>query len=436
MSRLVLGLGLISLLAGCTFEPSGDGGDRCEARCDGADAITCPAGPEGAPVVETCAVACAATPAPHCGALAPSNTAAIDLGSLLPMATMPLALPAGSNYSLNTDTGEIRIGAGPDLLPVPGTVFRLIEPKMALLVVDALTVPADVTLFGFGTRALVVVARGDIDVAGTIDFSPGCTLGEGYTLRCGGPGGGNGGRDGVVTLGCAPGNNGSQKGGGAGGGFGTRGGAGGPGGLVAMSSALDRCGNTAGNPLVPLIGGGGGGAGAPNSLADGGGGGGAIQLSALGRVRVAGSAAAPATIYVGGAGGWGADGNNGGGGGGAGGGIFLEGATIELGEAALIATGGGGGGGRNGSDGAAGRRDGAAAAGGSSSGGGAGGDGAIDSTAAEPGAAGGGMMNIDGGGGGGGGLGRIRLHTPTGDVTVPATTRTQGVLSTGAFPIE
>ena len=46
------------------------------------------------------------------------------------------------------------------------------------------------------------------------------------------------------------------------------------------------------------------------------------------------------------------------------------------------------------------------------------------------------MMNIDGGGGGGGGLGRIRVHTRTGQFTVPASTRAEGVLSTGAFPIE
>ena len=76
------------------------------------------------------------------------------------------------------------------------------------------------------------------------------------------------------------------------------------------------------------------------------------------------------------------------------------------------------------------------AAGGTSTGGGDGGDGAITSTSAEPGAAGGGMMNIDGGGGGGGGLGRIRVHTRTGQFTVPASTRAEGVLSTGAFPIE
>jgi len=434
MLRTVLAL---SLLAGsaCTFSPAGGDDGVCTPGCEGAALTTCPAGATGAPVIETCAEVCVATPAPHCGRRLPSNLDAATLDPLLAEATASLILPPGVDYAFDTDTGALTVAGTGATVPRVGTAFTLLAPKLAVLVVDDFTLPAGVTLTGTGTRGLIVVAEGDIELDGVLDFGPGCVLGaEGDTKRCAGPGGGNGGKPGAVAQGCAGGHNGAGDGGGAGGGFGTKGGRGGTGSSNATAQDLDGCGDLAGNPLVPLIGGSGGGAGAAMSMASGGGGGGAVQLSAFGRLRLAGTAAERATIYVGGAGGQGSMGNHGGGGGGAGGGILLEGTTIELVDAALIASGGGGGGGRGGEPGSDGRFDGAVAAGGSSSGGGDGGDGAVDASPAEDGAAGGGGANTDGGGGGGGGLGRIRINTPSGQFTVPTSTLTRGVLSTGAIP--
>lgn len=435
MLRSALALSLLSA-AGCTFSPAGGDDGVCTPGCDGAALTTCPGGATGAPVIETCPEVCVASPAPHCGRWMPSNLDAAALDPLLTEATASLTLAPGADYAINTDTGAITVAGTGVAVPRLGTAFALREPKMAVLVVDDFTLPAGVTLTGTGTRALIVVAEGDIELDGVLDFGPGCVLGaEGDTKRCAGPGGGNGGKMGTVAQGCAGGHNGAGEGGGAGGGLGTKGGLGGLGSSAATADELDNCGDTAANPLVPLIGGSGGGAGAMMSLASGGGGGGAVQLSAFGRVRLAGTTVDRATIYVGGAGGQGSSGNHGGGGGGAGGGILLEGATVELVEAALIASGGGGGGGRGGQPGSDGRFDGAVAAGGSSTGGaGDGGDGAVNASPAENGAAGGGGTNTDGGGGGGGGLGRIRINTTAGQFTVPASTLTQGVLSTGRVP--
>jgi hypothetical protein len=361
MLRSALVLSLVSA-AGCTFSPAGGDDGVCTPGCDGVELTTCPAGATGAPVIETCGEVCVATPAPHCGWWMPSNLDAATLDPLMTAATASLALPGGADYTFNTDTGALRIAGTGVEVPRLGTAFALLEPKMAVLVVDDFTLPAGVTLSGTGTRALIVVAEGDIELDGVLDFGPGCVLGaEGDTQRCAGPGGGNGGKMGTVAQGCAGGHNGAGEGGGAGGGFGTKGGLGGAGSSKATADDLDNCGAIAANPLVPLIGGSGVGAGANMSMASGGGGGGAVQLSAFGRLRLAGTAADRATIYVGGAGGQGSMGNHGGGGGGAGGGILLEGTTIELVEAALIASGGGGGGGRGGQPGSDGDRRRAAA---------------------------------------------------------------------------
>ncbi len=374
---------------------------------------------------EVCPIGCAATPAPHCGALAPSNVPAAKLDELLPQATGSVTAPSG-NFEIDTDTGLVAMAGGANPFAMPGTRFETLEGNLSVLVVDSFVVPPSATLRGTGTRGLIIVARGEIDVQGTLDFSAGCSLGGPVTPRCPGPGGGKGGAFNVLTKGCAPGFNGAGKGGGAGGGFATMGGVGGLGTTAATASELTMCGD---ETLDPLVGGSGGGAGAMNSDADGGGGGGAVQLSAFGRVRVLGR------IFVGGGGGGGSAGNNGGGGGGAGGAVLIEGDTVLLDSAVLIATGGGGGGGRTGSPGSSARVDGSVAPGGASGGGGEGGDGATATLAAEAGAAGGGMMNIDGGGGGGGGLGRIRINVRGGGFSVPGTANAAGAVSTGAYPI-
>ena len=323
---------------------------------------------------------------PHCGALAPSNVPAAKLDELLPQATGSVTAPSG-NFEIDTDTGLVAMAGGANPFAMPGTRFETLEGNLSVLVVDSFVVPPSATLRGTGTRGLIIVARGEIDVQGTLDFSAGCSLGGPVTPRCPGPGGGKGGAFNVLTKGCAPGFNGAGKGGGAGGGFATMGGVGGLGTTAATASELTMCGD---ETLDPLVGGSGGGAGAMNSDADGGGAGGAV---------------------------------------------LIEGDTVLLDSAVLIATGGGGGGGRNGSPGSSARVDGSVAPGGASGGGGEGGDGATATLPAEAGAAGGGMMNIDGGGGGGGGLGRIRINVRGGGFSVPGTANAAGAVSTGAYPI-
>lgn len=424
MSRSLFGSFALAALGACSFTPTGND-QPCVAACDGNDLITCPGGATGAPVSETCPVSCSPTPTPHCGVLAPSNVLAAKLDELLPTATGSVTTPSGT-FEIDTDTGLVAMIGGANPFAMPGTRFETIEGNLSVLVVDSFVVPPSATLRGKGTRGLIIVSRGEIDVQGTLDFSAGCSLGGPVTPRCAGPGGGNGGAFNVLTKGCAPGFNGAGKGGGAGGGLGSIGGAGGVGSSAATASSLAMCGDAT---LDPLVGGSGGGAGAMNSNADGGGGGGAVQLSAFGRVRVLGR------IFVGGGGGGGSTGNNGGGGGGAGGAVLIEGDTVLLEGAVVIATGGGGGGGRNGSPGASARVDGSVASGGASGGGGEGGDGATRTVDAEAGAAGGGMNNIDGGGGGGGGRGRIRVNVRGGEITIPASANLAGETTTGAYPV-
>lgn len=203
MLRSALVWSLVSA-AGCTFSPAGGDDGVCTPGCDGAALTTCPAGATGAPVVETCAEVCVATPAPHCGRWMPSNLDAATLDPLLTETTASLTLAPGVDYAINTDTGAITVAGTGVAVPRPGTAFTLHEPKMAVLVVDGFTLPAGVTLTGTGSRALIVVAEGDIELDGVLDFGPGCVLGaEGDTTRCAGPGGGNGGKMGTVAQGCA-----------------------------------------------------------------------------------------------------------------------------------------------------------------------------------------------------------------------------------------
>jgi hypothetical protein len=193
-----------------------------------------------------------------------------------------------------------------------------------------------------GTRPLVIIASGEIRLAGMLEagargVEPGPS---GWAPGMGPAAGGSG-------LHAEE----SQDGGGGGGGHGSMGGSGGSGLCVDGACGSGGGGAVAGTAdLAVLEGGSGGGAGAIRTLTDtcvpapGGAGGGAVQLTALDRIRIEPGGG----IHVGGGGGAGGafeplcDDNGGGGGGGSGGAIFLQAPEVEN-RGVLAANGGGGG---------------------------------------------------------------------------------------------
>lgn len=396
---------------GCDFAPSGgprDGGG------DGA-AVEVDAGCE-------CALGCAGDGV-TCLEFDPSN---LDDFGLLTGVTAALRLSPGTSR-LDTMRMELRDRDG---ALVPGLRFEPRDganPGVLVLAVDALDVPADAILRVSGPRALLVLSRQAITIAGVVDGAAGCAVDPATPARdrvwCGGPGGGDGGhRDSgngrTAATGCAPGGNGDAGGatdehGGGGGGFGTAGGdGGGVDGIGPDSEGGNSCGA---ETLEPLRGGSGGGtagyranSGDDNRTA-GGGGGGALQLTSRIAVVVSG------VIDVAGEGGAGTaqastfqpPGRDGGGGGGAGGGVLLEAPTVTVtGAAVVVANGGGGGAGivldRAGSRGL---RSHTPAPGGVDDDGVGGGRGAVGSGPADVATAG--KAPGDGGAGGGGAAGRI-----------------------------
>ena len=221
-------------------------------------------------------------------------------------------------------------------------------PELAVLHVDEFGIQNG-TVTVRGTRPLVIIARGEIRLAGMLEASArGVEPGPGGSGPGMGPGAGGAGRHAGQ----------SQDGGGAGGGHGSAGGRGGSGvcvdGVCSDGGAPGLAVGTA--ELAVLEGGSGGGAGAIRTLTDtclpapGGGGGGAVQLTSLGRIRIEPGGG----VHVGGGGGAGGaieppcDDNGGGGGGGAGGAIFLQAPEVEN-RGVLAANGGSGGSGASGS---------------------------------------------------------------------------------------
>ena len=215
-----------------------------------------------------------------------------------------------------------------------------------VLKVDELRVERDSRLRAGGDLPLIILARGEVLIEGTIDVSA-----RGILAGPGGFEGGNRGR--LDGEGLAPGLGGGERraffddnhSGGGGGGLCGTGGAGGnagelPGGAGggAVSSTWE---------LEPLLGGSGGGTGRPNDFPEdegfafGGGGGGGVQISARGSIRLRGS------IVAGGGGGRGGDDAGdelgSGGGGGSGGAVLLEAPSVEFDGGSIRAAGGGGG---------------------------------------------------------------------------------------------
>jgi hypothetical protein len=261
----------------------------------------------------------------------------LDPNAFAPAGPFPTA--AGTYYFDTTSVTLKATPLGPTLLT--GVVYN----GIAVFDFSTITVNSSQEFVGTGTLPLALLSRGDININGTIDVSAPTSLFNNLP-NSGGPGGfGNDSGPGAGTVGsasnlhvyAAPG----------GGGFGGPGGNGGlitPGanGLPIVHFAGGAPGGSSYGNLALLLQGGSGG-GSLNTRAGflaGGGGGGAIEVGAVGRIKIGGSILA-----------------NGGNGlsGGSGGGIFLHGDSVAL-SGVLSAEGGsndfgddgggGGGGGR------------------------------------------------------------------------------------------
>ncbi|MEZ4254952.1 MAG: hypothetical protein R3A78_04435 [Polyangiales bacterium] len=269
-----------------------------------------------------------------------------------------LHITVGEHGTWNVDTGELKIGA--DTITIPATVQAQEEgaPMLSVFSVGTLEVDDGGTLTLVGTNAVAILATGDISLDGVLDAS-----GDEGT---GGPGGASSATDflleGLWMTSGRPGNRSSKKdisnnpvayanGGGGGGSNGSRGGSGGP----AMAAKIDVATSVTGAAPTSLIGGGAGGVGMCDQMVQvlGGGGGGGVLLGTQGTLRVGVSG----VVDLGGAGGrsrassiasnCGAAGGGGGGGGGAGGTLFADARTVVI-EGGIFANGGGGGGGDTG----------------------------------------------------------------------------------------
>jgi len=359
------------------------GGPRC---AEGA-LLTCVGGRE---MRTPCALGCAPGGLPRCAEFGPSNVPP----ELLAAATGEVVIDDGELGYINTDDCNALDG---DARIVP----QMAGPELCVLPIGTLTVRAGGTLFAEGQRPLVILASGDVDIAGTLDVSA-----EGAAP---GPGGGLGGAGSRVDgTGTSPGIGGIHidtfdDGGGGGGGFCGAGGAGGAGGTAAGGAG----GAARMTELSPLVGGSGGGRGRGTTTTTsvlsgvGGAGGGAVQITALGTLLVSGE-----ILAGGGGGGGGRTGSSGnwgsGGGGGSGGAVLLEAVRLEVsaGARVVVAAGGGGGGalltGDSAGDGSDGVGD--PPAEGGTGGGGAGALGGLPGAGGAPNT----MANANGGGGGGG----------------------------------
>jgi uncharacterized membrane protein YgcG len=263
-------------------------------------------------------------------------------------------------------------------------------PDVCIIHASSISIAATESVKIRGSRALVLVADGDITIDGTLDLSG--------DKDVSGPGGGK-------LTGGSP----SGTSGGGGGGFA---GAGGAGGTTIAGGAAN--GGAAIDPLaLPVLEGGT----AANGSTGGGAGGALMLVSCRGAIRVSG------LIDLGGGGGGGGASNNGvvtrgGAGGGSGGFGLFQAVTFEV-TGQIFANGGGGGGGSpitpqgvgKGGDGAEGTRSEVAATGGVSQGFDSGGDGGAATTSAEDGK---GSITNFGPGGGGGSVGALLVLLPVG----------------------
>lgn len=373
-----------------------DGSVGCEPgakpRCDGANLIRCNA--DGtAEVTEPCALGCNATEL-RCFDTNPSN----GLAKFLDLASGQPDLNLGDSATINTDTGEVKMGD--NMVPVyNATLAQSPAPTIRVYVVKSLTAK-DVTVSG--KNAIAIVSAGDINITGAFSASAkGFVRGEGFVP---GPGEFDDGncRGQNLRVGCI---NSDCQGGPGGGGFGSPGGSGGSANSARGFMAGGTGGTTTGNAeLVPLRGGcSGGNSEGPDNFD--GGGGGAIQLVSRTLIAVTGLSGVVA-----------ANGGYGGGGGGSGGGVLLEAPIVNI-SGRVVANGAGG---MGQGDGENGRLDTTAAKGGEPSTTispvGRGGNGAAGTFGAMHGDSVNTTELFARGGSGGGGFGRIRINTASGGI--------------------
>lgn len=292
----------------------------------------------GATVTVPCPLGCSPTVADRCARIAPSNVSA------------DLFRDAATDVLLARD--ERVDTAGSCTVPSGAATVETLPDGSEVCVwsIGGLTVSSGVTVRVGGPRPLIVLAHGDVRIAGDIDVSA-------YGVEPG-PGGGRGGDSGPNGTGRSPGAQGTrsgsyEEGGGGGGGLcgaggdGGRGGSGGSHGVGGAGGASVAVGWT----LEPLAGGSGGGRGGnTRTHGVGGAGGGGLQITADGTLSLSGR------ILSGGGGGGGGRTDSDcsvnfapGAGGGSGGAVLLEAHRIETaGGASILTSGGGGGGGASG----------------------------------------------------------------------------------------
>lgn len=332
----------------------------------------------------------------------------------------PLVVPAGATYVLDTDHGSMfdaKNGNAPIRVAGPGVqdgvFYRSDDQNRALFAVQSLMLGEGAILRGVGTRALILVADGAVEIHGILDVSAGHCSNTTDGAGCPGPGGS------AAAAGCSPGKIGGfstgAAGGGGGGGFASPGGSGGAGGAHGVLGGEGGSAMQCLGPTLDPIHGGSGGAGGDRP---GNAGGGALQVTSYTSIVLVTPKIATTTgAWAGGAGGsGGAPGGSGpfaGGGGGAGGAIMFEAPMIDIRSGVVLAANGGGGGaGAVGIDGQPGQFSGTAASGGfagsSLANGGAGAALNVNATDGAPGVMT--QQSSPAGGGGGGGIGRIRIN--------------------------
>lgn len=390
-------------------------------RCMGGELIECVGGAERR---TRCELGCPAGAPTRCAEFVASNVPADSV----PAGTEDLEVGDGELVDIDTDACAVA-GIATHVVPQPGGL------PMCVVALRNLRVRAGGVLSASGSRPLVVLAAGDIEVVGSIDVSA-------QQGRPGAGGGAGGLGDMLNGEGIANGTAGVHvdsfdDGGGGGGGLCGGGGAGGLGGTAAGGPG----GAAVPTELTPLVGGSGGGRGRGTTLSTsslagyGGAGGGAVQLSAFGTLRLAG------VVRAGGGGGGGGaaatfGGANWGSGGGAGSGgaVLFEAARVEVTTGARVVVAGGGGGGaaaagRSGANGGDGTAVPASVGGAGGAPGAAGGDGALRVRDGESGDSN--AVPTANGGGGGGGSGCIVARTASGTLSGAAALSTPpGVLRT------
>jgi hypothetical protein len=381
--------------------------------CEAGELLACDAA--GVPTTTACGFGC--FDATRCADLDPAN----GMASFLDQAEAAAPLVLTGNAVIDTSLLTVTDGNGAQI----AVVSEIAGGPVEQFVVVAQSITAG-NVRVVGSRALVLIAHGDVSIGGVLNASA--------DFQQPGPGAING------AQACAGGrgtNVGESYSGGGGGGFGTVGGAGGGAGATPGGPA----GQTAGNPtLSPLRGGCAGGLWSGNAPidADGtspGAGGGAIQISTRGRVILAPGAFIAANgggakgytglgdifCFVGGLCGAGC-------GGGSGGAVLIEAAALVMpGDAGIVVNGGSGHIGVNGraTNGLLSELPAPGTSGPPTGGSGA----AADLAPGGGGSVGAGWGNAAGGGGG---AGRIRINVPTGATFDPVAPVISPLPSVGA----